>query len=213
MKLSRVMLVIFCLVLTLLCKSVEQISSHSKQSLLRERTIGNSLTDIPKIRDDLIYRDFILIVESRELVNLESGARRQEFLVNGTSPGPALFAELGETLRIVVVNRIKPFVNSSHTSSGTGIHWHGISQLGSVTSDGVVGLTQCAIPSAVTCALSSSANNYDDSECNTMIYTFTPQRVGTFWYHGHHDDQYPNGMYTFTFLNILFFSFYLQRIF
>jgi FtsP/CotA-like multicopper oxidase with cupredoxin domain len=51
--------------------------------------------------------------------------------------------------------------------------------------DGVVGLTQCPIPSPDAAA----------PDINRMVYSFTPDRPGTFWYHGHYNAQYPDGLY------------------
>jgi FtsP/CotA-like multicopper oxidase with cupredoxin domain len=127
-------------------------------------------------------RRYVLVIES---ILLE-GRDRETITINGTSPGPLLTIELGETLHVTVINNIHqdPITNKC---VGTVIHWHGMTQQGSVYNDGVAGLTQCAIQGKGCQSINPN------SPCNSMTYSFTPQRLGTFWYHGHYDDQYPNG--------------------
>ncbi|KAI9908560.1 hypothetical protein PsorP6_016164 [Peronosclerospora sorghi] len=59
----------------------------------------------------------------------------------------------------------------------TCMHWHGLKQFGTQEMDGVSGITQCQIQPNV-----------------TAIYRFKPDRCGTFWYHGHEEDQYAFGL-------------------
>lgn len=126
---------------------------------------------------------YSLIIESKRL----PGKKRMTITVNGTSPGPVMWVELGQTVEVTILNHIDPLIyseglsemeknQSSTQMGGTTIHWHGMSQQGSIYNDGVVGLTQCAIPPN-----------------QQVLYRFTPSRLGTFWYHGHFNDQYPNG--------------------
>ncbi|CAN6625621.1 hypothetical protein TRVA0_010S01882 [Trichomonascus vanleenenianus] len=89
--------------------------------------------------------------------------------VSGTSPGPLLVFESGQTVEIQVINRLQ---------EPTSVHWHGIRQWGTNYMDGVPGVTECAIP----------ANR-------TFTYRFLLDRTGTFWYHGHNRLQRLKGLY------------------
>ena len=93
--------------------------------------------------------------------------------VNGTVPGPTLRVPAGNRVQVTVINNI--FDDASV------VHWHGMQQRGTPYMDGVVGVTQCPI---------SNSPGY-----NTMVYDFLPDRAGTFWYHGHYNGQYPDGLY------------------
>ncbi|KAF1729519.1 Laccase-2 [Beauveria bassiana] len=82
--------------------------------------------------------------------------------VNGTIPGPTLFADWGDTVIVHVRN-------SLYTSkNGTSIHFHGIRQLFNNQHDGVVSMTQCPTP----------VNH-------TMTYTWRAMQYGSTWYHSH----------------------------
>ena len=63
---------------------------------------------------------------------------------------------------------------------GTAIHWHGLRMEGANAMDGVVGLTQSAIPSAASMTYDFGL---DDNQC------------GTFWYHAHSELQRADGLY------------------
>jgi iron transport multicopper oxidase len=94
--------------------------------------------------------------------------------VNGSSPGPTLRMPLGSRAEVMVINELGDDV--------TAVHWHGLSQRGSPFADGALGVTQCGVPFA-------------PAGANHMLYAFTPNRAGTFWYHGHYGGQYPDGLY------------------
>ena len=88
---------------------------------------------------------------------------------NYSSPGPSIEAFEGDTLVIIVINRLD--VPST-------IHWHGMKQAGTPGMDGAVGVTQCAIPPK-----------------SQMTYRFKAEPAGTSWYHGHILEQYTDGLY------------------
>lgn len=48
-----------------------------------------------------------------------------------------ILADWGDDLEITVTNNLQ--------SNGTGLHWHGLRQLGSNEQDGVNGITECPI--------------------------------------------------------------------
>lgn len=58
-------------------------------------------------------------------------------LINNQYPGPVITANWGDTLSITVTNSMQ--------DNGTSIHWHGVRQLDSTGSDGVNGVTECAL--------------------------------------------------------------------
>ena len=75
---------------------------------------------------------------------------------------------LGDEVEIHVTNQL---------TEPTCMHWHGLKQLGTQEMDGTSGITQCQIQPNV-----------------TAIYRFTPDKCGTFWYHGHEEVQYAYGL-------------------
>lgn len=93
--------------------------------------------------------------------------------VNHTVPGPTLYVPAGKMVHITVINEIVDDI--------TTVHWHGMFQRGTPFSDGVINVTQCPI--------------YNTSGLNQMVYTFIPDRPGTFWYHGHVHEQYLDGLF------------------
>jgi FtsP/CotA-like multicopper oxidase with cupredoxin domain len=81
----------------------------------------------------------------------------------------AIVAEWGDTIEVTVTNRL--------TMNGTGIHWHGIRQLGTNDMDGTPGITECPIPPG-----------------GKKVYTFKATQYGTSWYHSHYSVQYSDGV-------------------
>ncbi|KAF9510184.1 multicopper oxidase [Hydnum rufescens UP504] len=93
-------------------------------------------------------------------IGAPDGYLRQMIVVNNQYPGPLIEANQGDTIIINVKNDL---------DTGTGIHFHGISQVGTVWSDGTPGITQCPIPSG-----------------GSYTYNFTiQQQSGTFFWHSH----------------------------
>jgi FtsP/CotA-like multicopper oxidase with cupredoxin domain len=78
-------------------------------------------------------------------------------------------ASRGDKLNITVVNKLK--------YNGTSVHWHGIRQLLSNPSDGVNGITQCAI---------APGDSYS--------YVWNATQYGSTWYHSHYSSQYADGV-------------------
>ncbi|TMW57709.1 hypothetical protein Poli38472_014314 [Pythium oligandrum] len=75
---------------------------------------------------------------------------------------------LGDTIEVHVVNALQ---------EPTCIHWHGMKQYGTPQYDGTSGITQCSIKPG-----------------RSMVYRFKPSEAGTFWWHGHDDTQYTEGL-------------------
>lgn len=85
---------------------------------------------------------------------------------NGETPGPTIEAVEGDRVRILVENRLP---------EETAMHWHGMRVPSGM--DGVVGLTQRAIPPG-----------------RIGVYEFTLEDSGTFMYHPHADEMFQIGM-------------------
>ncbi|EON62976.1 hypothetical protein W97_02202 [Coniosporium apollinis CBS 100218] len=97
------------------------------------------------------------------------GFSRPVIAVNGQWPPPLLEANVGDT----VVVRVKNSLGDQTTS----LHWHGISQRGSISMDGAVGVTQCPIPPG-----------------GEFTYKFQVDVPGAYWWHSHDRGQYPDGL-------------------
>jgi len=87
-----------------------------------------------------------------------AGRRQLVYTVNGKSPGPTVFAEQGDLVRIVLQNR--------NIAAGTSLHWHGIDVPNG--EDGVAGVTQNAVLPG-----------------DRFVYRFRARDAGTYWYHSH----------------------------
>ncbi|CAL3968634.1 unnamed protein product [Diplocarpon coronariae] len=92
------------------------------------------------------------------------GTPRQMLLVNGQYPGPVITADWGDLLEIHVTNSMQ--------DNGTSIHWHGFTQVGTNTEDGVNGVTECPIAPG-----------------STRTYRFRATQ-----YHSHFSHQYGDGI-------------------
>ncbi|KAJ9634755.1 hypothetical protein H2204_006204 [Knufia peltigerae] len=94
---------------------------------------------------------------------------REAILTNGSFPGPPLRLNVGECVDFTVVNNM-PNV--------TGVHFHGIRQLGTPWSDGVPGVSQYSIKPG-------SSHNYQ----------WTAEESGVYFYHSHYKGQMMDGLY------------------
>jgi hypothetical protein len=72
-----------------------------------------------------------------------------------------------------VLARIIMFTCAARSARTFQIHWHGLDQILTISSDGVAGTTQCAILPG-----------------DTLTYGFRASQSGTFWYHGHKSEHY-----------------------
>ncbi len=87
--------------------------------------------------------------------------------VNGTVPGPILRLKEGQTVRLLVENRM---------AEEASVHWHGL--LAPFQMDGVPGVTFPGI-----------------APHSTFAYEFKVQQNGTYWYHSHSAFQEQAGLY------------------
>ncbi|KAI1249106.1 hypothetical protein MGN70_008715 [Eutypa lata] len=90
------------------------------------------------------------------------GVSRSAITVNGSIPGPTIFADWGDTVVVHVSNSL------TTSNNGTSIHFHGIRQNYTNQNDGVVSITQC--PTA---------------PGESITYTWRATQYGSTWYHSH----------------------------
>lgn len=90
------------------------------------------------------------------------GVPRFAMAVNGTIPGPTLYADWGDEVIVHVTNHL------DSSKNGTSIHWHGMRQHYTNQNDGVVSITQC--PTA---------------PGSSMTYRWRAVQYGSSWYHSH----------------------------
>ncbi|KAJ7503520.1 laccase [Mycena galericulata] len=112
------------------------------------------------------------LVISNSTVTLD-GSSRAAVLSGNTFPGTLVTGSKGDNFLLTVTNnQYDPTMLQS-----TSIHWHGIFQAGTASSDGPAFVTQCPI-----------------AHGNSFLYDFTPDQAGTFWYHSHLSTQYCDGL-------------------
>ncbi|KAI1851107.1 hypothetical protein JX265_002847 [Neoarthrinium moseri] len=98
------------------------------------------------------------------------GVDRVVLSINGSVPGPTIFADWGDTVVVHVSNALE--------NNGTSIHFHGIRQNFTSQEDGVASITQCpAAPG------------------ESITYTWRATQYGTTWYHSHFSLQAWNGVF------------------
>ncbi|KAF1364497.1 laccase [Lizonia empirigonia] len=97
------------------------------------------------------------------------GFERPMQVFNGQYPGPTIEADWGDEIEVTITNHLE--------NNGTGVHWHGLRQLGSNEMDGTNGLTECPIVPG-----------------GTKVYRFKATQYGTSWYHSHYSVQYGDGL-------------------
>ncbi|EUC41696.1 multicopper oxidase [Bipolaris oryzae ATCC 44560] len=148
-------------------------SHHAHQLAPRAACSGNTATTRSEWCDYSIDTDYSQEVpdtgvtreywlELTDVTVAPDGVSRSAMAVNGTIPGPTLFADWGDTVIVHVTNNLKTSLN------GTSIHWHGIRQNYTNDQDGVVSITQC--PTAVG---------------SSETYTWRATQYGSTWYHSH----------------------------
>ncbi|AOA62477.1 Ferro-O2-oxidoreductase [Komagataella phaffii CBS 7435] len=89
--------------------------------------------------------------------------------LNGQWPLPVLEADKGDRIELYLTNGFEDY--------NTSLHFHGLFQNGTNSMDGPELITQCPIPPG-----------------ETMLYNFTVDQVGAYWYHSHTAGQYGDGM-------------------
>lgn len=110
--------------------------------------------------DTGVTREYWL--ELTDVTVAPDGVSRSAMAVNGSIPGPTLFADWGDTVVVHVTNSLTTSTN------GTSFHFHGIRQNYTNEQDGVASITQC--PTA---------------PGESMTYTWRAVQYGSTWYHSH----------------------------
>ncbi|KAI8944818.1 multicopper oxidase [Xylaria longipes] len=110
--------------------------------------------------DTGVTREYWL--ELTDVTVAPDGVSRSAMAVNGSIPGPTLFADWGDTVVVHVTNSL------TTSNNGTSIHFHGIRQNYTNQNDGVSSITQC--PTA---------------PGETITYTWRAEQYGSTWYHSH----------------------------
>ncbi|KAH8778303.1 multicopper oxidase-domain-containing protein, partial [Hyaloscypha sp. PMI_1271] len=88
--------------------------------------------------------------------------------INGQWPLPAITANIGDTIKINLVNNLG--------NETTALHFHGLHQGNTTFEDGAAMVSQCPIAPG-----------------QTFVYQFTLKQSGTYWYHAHVGGQYLDG--------------------
>lgn len=110
--------------------------------------------------DTGVTREYWFTVE--QITAAPDGIDRVAYAINGSIPGPTIYADWGDWVTVHVTNTL------SEAQNGTSIHWHGIRQYNTNQMDGVSSITQC--PTA---------------PGETITYTWQATQYGTSWYHAH----------------------------
>ncbi|KAF2642493.1 multicopper oxidase [Massarina eburnea CBS 473.64] len=113
-----------------------------------------------EVPDTGVTREYWL--ELTDVTVAPDGVSRSAMAVNGSIPGPTLYADWGDTVTIHVTNSL------TDSQNGTSIHWHGIRQNYTNDADGVSSITQC--PTA---------------PGEQLTYTWKALQYGSTWYHSH----------------------------
>lgn len=148
-------------------------ASPFSQSKKRSVCSGNTADDRTTWCDYTINTDYTTEVpetnvtreywfELTDVTVAPDGYSRSAVAINGSIPGPTIFADWGDTLVVHVTNSLTTSVN------GTSVHFHGIRQNYTNQNDGVVSLTQC--PTA---------------PGESITYTWRAVQYGSSWYHAH----------------------------
>ncbi|KAK1993381.1 multicopper oxidase [Colletotrichum falcatum] len=112
------------------------------------------------VPDTGVTREYWL--ELTDVTVAPDGVSRTAMAINGSIPGPTLFADWGDTVRVHVTNSL------TTSENGTSIHFHGIRQNYTNQNDGVSSITQC--PTA---------------PGESITYEWRATQYGSTWYHSH----------------------------
>ncbi|KAA1093180.1 sphingosine N-acyltransferase lac1 [Puccinia graminis f. sp. tritici] len=147
--------------------SSSEIIEHGSQHQFGGEDVYSSKTQIRFNSPDLMLSPNHVITDKPRTLNYTfvvtnqtgapDGFLRSMLVINGQYPGPLIEANEGDTINVLLVNRMNYPIS---------IHWHGIHQKGTPWMDGV---SECPIQPGV-----------------SFLYSFKIQgQFGTFWYHAH----------------------------
>lgn len=112
------------------------------------------------VPDTGVTREYWWVLEDGILA--PDGVPRYTQTINGSYPGPTLFADWGDNVIVHLTNKL------TQSNNGTSIHFHGIRQQYNSANDGVTGITQCPVAPG-----------------DTITYKWRATQYGTTWYHSH----------------------------
>ncbi|KAH6717434.1 Cupredoxin [Leptodontidium sp. MPI-SDFR-AT-0119] len=134
--------------------------------------LENEPHSVPPVTGVTRYYDFSI---SRDLLSPD-GFEKAGIFVNGKFPGPLIEANWGDWIEVRVHNNIENIANGKE--EGTAIHFHGVTQNGTVWMDGVPGVTQCPIAPG-----------------SSFTYRFRADAYGSTWWHSHFSAQWTAGAF------------------
>ncbi|KAI6759746.1 hypothetical protein HG530_010426 [Fusarium avenaceum] len=122
------------------------------------------------VPDTGVTREYWL--EISEITFAPDGVERFAQAINGSIPGPTIFADWGDNVIVHMTSNLKTSTN------GSSFHFHGTHQNYTNPQDGVVAITQC--PTAPD---------------HSITYKWRATQYGTSWYHSHFGLQTYDGVY------------------
>ncbi|XP_011061673.1 PREDICTED: laccase-14 isoform X2 [Acromyrmex echinatior] len=169
----------YCIVLTLVFFSISTLCLETFEKIDNYHECVRPCSDKSSSKKTCVYRFFIM--ESHVTTSFYNKSESSDenitvpsiksFLaINGKSPGPAIQICLGDTIEVLVYNKLG--------SDELAFHWHGIRQKDSNYMDGVPMITQCSI-----------------LPFGGFRYKIIPESTGTYFYHAHSVSQQGDGVY------------------
>ncbi|XP_054008895.1 uncharacterized protein LOC128892477 [Hylaeus anthracinus] len=131
----------------------------SSKKLCRYEFFVSELPTTISIRNESKIEDESVIRKTRSFLG-----------INGRSPGPQIEICLGDTIELLLYNRLG--------SQEFSLHWHGLQQRGTAHMDGVPMITQCSI-----------------LPFGGFRYNLKPETTGTYMYYAHLVSQQADGVY------------------
>ncbi|RBA16773.1 hypothetical protein FPRO05_01497 [Fusarium proliferatum] len=122
------------------------------------------------VPDTGVTREYWL--EISEITFAPDGVPRFAQAINGTIPGPTIFADWGDNVVVHMTSNLKT------SSNGSSFHFHGTHQNYTNPHDGVVAITQCPVAPG-----------------SSVTYRWRATQYGTSWYHSHFGLQTYDGVY------------------
>ncbi|KAF7585885.1 hypothetical protein BBP40_009936 [Aspergillus hancockii] len=113
------------------------------------------------VPDTGVTREYWLDLEHATVA--PDGRSRFALAINGSVPGPTIEADWGDNVVVHLTNKLP-----THVNNGRSIHFHGIRQLNTNSSDGVVAITQ-----------------YPTAPNNAITYRWRATLYGSTWYYSH----------------------------
>lgn len=165
-------------ILSLVCFNTHSDIPHSLWSALNEKLQANNVypwsldTGADYVLKKLSYDEFKVHEYDFTISELNTnigGIHRKVVAINGEYPGPLIEAFEGDIIRVRVTNKL--------ASQKTLLHFHGMAMNQTNFYDGSPTITQCGIEKG-----------------STFTYEFRASPPGTYWYHGHWENQLIDGL-------------------